>query len=259
MRRARGPAPLIDALIRFMEAYYSTDELREFGARMALEALGFDGGALLLYRMAFERLVGLPSLEAHREELLSLASPAFAYAPSEFSAVSPTPSAAKELLRKALALAESGQLQDAVAAWDEVIRRFGESDATADLEQVSLALVNKGKALGRLGRAEEALTVLDDVERRFGVNNGEGHSLAVATALAGKGGMLSNLDRHTEALAAWDEVARRFGNSRVPALFSNAPEYGVPVVLKTFPQDTYRNVVNELEGIVSEFELRAGI
>ena len=90
MRRARGPAPLIDALIRFMEAFYSTDKLREFGARMAREALGFDGGALAIYRMAFERLVGLPSLEAHREELLSLAAPAFAYAPSEFSAVSPS-------------------------------------------------------------------------------------------------------------------------------------------------------------------------
>ena len=125
MRRARGPAPLIDALIRFMEAYYSTDELREFGARMAREALGFDGGALTIYRMAFERLVGLPTLEAHREELISLASPAFAYAPSEFSAVSLAPSAARELLRKALTLAESGRLQDAVAAWDEVIRRFG--------------------------------------------------------------------------------------------------------------------------------------
>ena len=218
MRRARGPAPLIDALIRFMEAYYSTDELREFGARMAREALGFDGGALAIYRMAFERLVGLPSLEAHREELLSLASPAFAYAPSEFSAVSPALSAARELLGKALALAESGRLQDAVAAWDEVIWRFGASDAPADLEQVSLALVNKGKALGGLGRAEEALAVLDDVVRRFGVDNGEGHPLAVATALAGKGGMLSNLDRHTEALTAWKEVARRFGKSRVPAL-----------------------------------------
>ena len=144
MRRARGPAPLIDALIRFMEAYYSTDKLREIGVRMAREALGFDGGALAIYRMAFERLVGLPSLEAHREELLSLASPAFAYAPSEFSAVSPAPSAARELLGKALALAERGRLQDAVAAWDEVIRRFGESDAPADREQVSLALVNKG-------------------------------------------------------------------------------------------------------------------
>ena len=218
MRRARGPAPLIDALIRFMEAYYSTDKLREIGVRMAREALGFDGGALAIYRMAFERLVGLPSLEAHREELLSLASPAFAYAPSEFSAVSPAPSAARELLGKALALAERGRLQDAVAAWDEVIRRFGASDAPGDREQVSLALVNKGKALGGLGRAEEALAVLDDVVRRFEVDNGEGHPLAVATALAGKGGILSNQNRHTEALEAWNEVARRFGKSRVPAL-----------------------------------------
>ena len=218
MRRARGPAPLIDALIRFMEAYYSTDKLREIGVRMAREALGFDGGALAIYRMAFERLVGLPSLEAHREELLSLASPAFAYAPSEFSAVSPAPSAARELLGKALALAERGRLQDAVAAWDEVIRRFGASDAPGDREQVSLALVNKGKALGGLGRAEEALAVLDDVVRRFEVDNGEGHPLAVATALAGKGGILSNQNRHTGALEAWNEVARRFGKSRVPAL-----------------------------------------
>ena len=218
MRRARGPAPLIDALIRFMEAYYSTDELKEFGARMAREALGFDGGALTLYRMAFERLVGLPSLEAHRDELLSLASPVFAYAPSEFSAVSPARSISKELFRKALALAERGQLQDALAAWDEVIRQFGASKAQADLEQVSLALVNKGKALGRLGRAEEALAVWDDVVRRFGVNSEEGQSLAVATALGSKGGTLSNLGWHTEALAAWEEIVQRFHGSGVPAV-----------------------------------------
>ena len=218
MRRARGPAPLIDALIRFMETYYSTDELREFGTRMAREALGFDGGALAIYRMAFERLVGLPSLGQHREELLSLASPALGYAPSEFSAVSPAPSAARELLRKALALAERGRLQEAVAAWDEVDRRFGASDAPADREQVSQALVNKGKALGRLGRVEEASAVWDDVVQRFGADDGEGHPLAVATALASKGGMLGNLDRHAEALAAWKEIARRFRGSPAPAL-----------------------------------------
>ncbi len=218
MRRARGPAPLIDALIRFMEAFYSTDKLREIGARMAREALGFDGGALALYRLAFERLVGLPSLEAHREELLSYASPALGYAPSEFSEVSPAPSAARELLGKALALAESGRLQDAVAAWDEVLRRFGESDAPADREQVSLALVNKGKALGQLGNADEASAVWDEVVRRFGADDGKGHPEAVATALASKGGMLGNLNRHTEALAAWNEVARRYGKSPAPAL-----------------------------------------
>ena len=218
MRRARGPAPLVDALIRFMEAYYSTDELSAFGARMAREALGCDGGALAIYRMAFERLVGLPSLETHREELLSLASPAFAYAPNEFSAVSPAPLAATKLMSRALTLPESGRLQDAAAAWDEVVRRFGESDAPADREQVSMALVNKGEALRRMGRAEEASAAWDDVMRRFGADDGEGHHMAVATALASKGGMLSNLDRYTEALAAWDEVARRFRGNPAPTL-----------------------------------------
>ena len=220
MRRARGPAPLIDALIRFMEAYYSTDELREVGVRMAREAPGSDRGELVLHRMAFERLAGLPSLDVHREELLSLALPSFANMPSEFLALSPAPMAARELFNKALALAESGRLQDAVAAWDEVVQRFGESDAPADLEQVSLALVNKAKALDQLGKVEESLSALDDVVRRFGADNAKDHTLAVATALASKGGVLSNLDRHTEALAAWAEITRRFGKSRVPALES---------------------------------------
>jgi len=214
MRRARGPAPLIDALIRFMEAYYSTDELREFGARMAREALGFNGGALAIYRMAFERLVGLPSLEAHREELLSLAPSALAYAPSEVSPLSSAPRVGTKPLRQALALAKSGRLQEAVAAWDEIIRRFGSSDAPADREQVSLALVNKAKALSELGRATDALAVLDEVVRRFGADDREGHPLAVVMALVGKGGMLNSLNRHTEALAAWNEVTRRCGKSR---------------------------------------------
>ncbi len=241
MRRARGPAPLIDALIRFMAAYYSTDELREFGARMALEALGFDGGELALCRMTFERLVELPTLETHRDELLSLASPAFAYAPREFSAVPQAPSAATVLSGKALALAERDRLEDAIAAWDEVDRKFGASDLPADREQVSLALVNKGKALGRLGRVEEASAVWDDVVRRFGADDGEGHPLAVATALASKGGMLNNMDRHAEALAAWEEVVRRFRGSptlELQTLVANAL-VGMSVALNTLnrPQE----------------------
>ncbi|MDE0702359.1 MAG: tetratricopeptide repeat protein [Rhodospirillaceae bacterium] len=218
MRRARGQAQVIDALIRFMEAFYSTDKLREIGTRMAREALRFDSGELALCRLAFERLVELPSLEAHRAELLLLAPPALAYGSGEFSAASPAPSPARELLGKALALAEGGRLQEAVAAWDEVDRRFGASDAPADLDQVSLALVNKGKALGVLGKADEASAVWDDVVRRFGADDGKDHPVAVATALASKGGMLGNLGRHTEALAAWNEIACRFGKSPVPAL-----------------------------------------
>jgi chromosome partitioning protein len=42
-------------------------------------------------------------------------------------------------------------------------------------------------------------------------------------------------------------------------LFSDAPEYGVPVVLNHYSGDTYRGVVGELEGFVSEFESRVGL
>lgn len=42
-------------------------------------------------------------------------------------------------------------------------------------------------------------------------------------------------------------------------LFGNAPEYGVPVVLTNQNPGTYRNVVNELEEFVSEFQRRLGV
>ena len=42
LRRNRGPDRLIEALIRFMASYYSPDELKDIGTRIAREAQGFD-------------------------------------------------------------------------------------------------------------------------------------------------------------------------------------------------------------------------
>ena len=42
-------------------------------------------------------------------------------------------------------------------------------------------------------------------------------------------------------------------------LFSDAPEYGVPVVLNVYSGETYTGVVSELEGFVSEFEGLLGL
>ena len=131
-----------------------------------------------------------------------MAAPAFAYAPSEFSAVSPAPFSRE---RAPAESAGAGGRRSVAGRRGGLGTRSsggsGKAISRRTVEQVSLALVNKGKALGGLGRAEEALAVLDGVVRRFGTDNGDGHSLAVATALAGKGGMLSSLNRHTEALA----------------------------------------------------------
>jgi chromosome partitioning protein len=42
-------------------------------------------------------------------------------------------------------------------------------------------------------------------------------------------------------------------------VFSDAPEYGVPVVLNAYSGETYTGVVKELEGFVSEFENLLGL
>ena len=210
MRRARGPAPMIEALIRFMEAYYSTDELREFGNRLAGEASALDGEALGVYRIAFEQLVRLPSLEAHRQELLSLASAVFAGRRGDLSAASPPSPIAKELFGKARALEKAGRLEDAVGAWDEVIRRFGATAVETDLEPLALALGNKGNALVALQRLDEALATWDEVLERFGANDSEVFRRAVALALQSKGTALLNSRRFDDALATWNDFLRRF-------------------------------------------------
>ncbi len=220
MRRARGPAPLIEALIRFMEGYYSADELKEFGARIAREALETDGNDLPHYRTAFQQLVRLPSLAAHRDELLPLAPAAFGFGEGDsgYSAADGHPISARELFENGLALAESGRLQEAVAAWREFVRRFGESEATDDRNPVSLALVNMGRALKLLNRSEEALAVWDDAAQRFGGNRGPGIPHAVATALVSKAHLHTEENRPLEALAACDEVLLRFRETRIESL-----------------------------------------
>ena len=78
--------------------------------------------------------------------------------------------------------------QEALEAFDEVVRRFGESDTPALVRSVATALVNRAGALGAL------------------------------TALANKGYVLGALNRPQDALDAYDEVVRRFGDSEIAAL-----------------------------------------
>ena len=64
--RSRGSDRLIEALIRFMESYYSPRELRDFGARMAGEMESFDPAMVSFHRVALLRLMDLPNDAAIR-------------------------------------------------------------------------------------------------------------------------------------------------------------------------------------------------
>ncbi|CAE6703844.1 tetratricopeptide repeat protein [Candidatus Nitrotoga fabula] len=119
----------------------------------------------------------------------------------------------KALVNKGAALAQMGRNEEAIAAYDEVVHRFGEATEEPLREQVATALMNKGKTLGKMGRDEEAIAVYDKVVRHFGEATEAPLREQVATALVNKGGTLDQMEWNNEAIAAYDEVVRRFGEA----------------------------------------------
>ena len=205
LRRSRGQDSLIKALIQFMESYYSGAELRDIGAHIARAAGSFGGEMQSLARIALARLIELPALARHREELLAMNEQAELLA-------------AKKIFDEAVALKNQNQLEDALASFDEVVRRFGDSEMPMVPQLVALALFERGSTLDDLDRLEDALTAYDEVLRRFAESQVLNLLRLVAAALVTKGVILGRLDRPEEVLATCDEVVRRFGDSKAPGL-----------------------------------------
>ena len=187
LRRSRGPDSLIQDLIQFMESYYSGTELKDIGVHIAREAGSFDGEMKSLAQIALVQMIRLPVLAEYREELLAVIPEGFTEVFERDSVPSYVESktrredqrsentnqqaellAAKKIFDEAVALKNQNQLEDALAAFDEVVHRFGDSEMPVVLGLVAGSLVSKGFILGRLNRPEDALVTFDEVVHRFG-------------------------------------------------------------------------------------------
>jgi tetratricopeptide (TPR) repeat protein len=122
------------------------------------------------------------------------------------------------LFNKGVALGQADRVEESLAAFDEVARRFAGRPEPALAEQVAKALFNKGVVLGRAGRVEEELAAFDEVARRFAGRPEPALAEQVAKALFNKGVALGQADRVEEELAAYDEVERRYGGRTEPAI-----------------------------------------
>ena len=256
MRRPRGPKPVVEALIRFMEACYSAGELTDFGVRLAGESAA-DAETESLRRHALVHLMELPKLATYRDELLAgipedlvkdlvqgeglsnaLAAAAISATLSgevreAAAAISARLSgevresvevsvksiegreAARALLDQANALHDGDRSEDALAKCDEMISRFGGADAPEILETVASALVLKGDILAGLSRHEIAWIGFAETVRVVRDSDTIAPSDMVSMAITGK---RAGLNRAPEALAAYDDVLSRFGSSDRPAV-----------------------------------------
>ena len=244
LRRPRGPDRLVEALIRFMEAFYAPHELGDIGVEMAREAGNFDGEMRRLHQTALVRLLALPALAEHRDSLLTVIPPdlseVFAQglmspdgAQLELAGTGATPhqadhlygevkaseeTVARELIEKGRTFRRLQRPKDALAICDEVVQRFGASEALALRGMVAVALVSKGEIFWELQRPKDALVICDEIIRRFGASETPVLREAVATALVNKGAALSALQRPEAVLATYDEVMQRFGAGKTPPL-----------------------------------------
>ena len=212
LRRRRGPDRFVEALIHFMEACYSSSELKEIKARIARDTDGLDAQMQSLQRIALTSLMKSPSLAEHHESLTEVDQAELSQGGVDESAAR----VARELFKNALSVRNGSE--DAVAAYEEVILRFGESEIPAVLDWVAKALVNKGVALGTLSRPQEALETFDEVVLRFGESDIQTFRESVASALLNRAKPLDALNRLHDVLETCDEVVRRFGESDMPPL-----------------------------------------
>ena len=241
LRRSRGPEPMVEALVRFMEALYSPRELADIGVALFRD-YDVDAGWGRFAGPVLRRLIDSPALVAHRDELLAAIREELGKDPARssvlwalagtmgFGAALIPPAtdrenwgaetsgdlqAARQLFDDAVALAKDKRIKDALAGFDETIRRFGDADSPDLLAWVASALVLKGDILAGLYPEEDGWVHIREAVHR--VWNGDALDLSELVSM-GLTGSRSASDRAPEALTVYDEVLRRFGKSDAPAL-----------------------------------------
>ena len=210
LRSGRGPDRLLEALVRFMASYYSPEELKDVGTRLAADLSSAGAELAPLYQGTLTKLLALPELGEYRSELLANVHDDLV------KAVTPRGLAEIEkLLTDADEHREQGRVGEALSAYSELVRRYGAFDEFS--LEVGLALALRGVLLQDVDRFEEALVTLneaaDRLERLIGLAGGSTARQLGALVRAGKVFPLFKLGRIDEALAESDELVRRFADN----------------------------------------------
>ena len=182
LRRERDEAELVRNLIQFMTVFYYGEELAEMAGIWRVEAA--QSSAI---REGLERALAASGTRDHQMEVASA------------------------LFNKGFRHHERDEYEAELAAYDDLVARFGATDTPELQVQVAKALYLKGITHGQRDESEAALAAYDDLVARFGAGDTPELEHWVATALVGRGNQQIEIDRAEEALRTSDELDRRFG------------------------------------------------
>jgi tetratricopeptide (TPR) repeat protein len=124
----------------------------------------------------------------------------------------------RALFGKGTALVRKGALQEAIAAFNEIDRRFSGDFNPMIRQRIAMAQAYKGAALGLQNRHEEAIVVYNELDRRFSRDSEASVREWGVGALASKADQLNQLGRHAEAITVYDNIVHRFGEDTHPVI-----------------------------------------
>ena len=208
LRRQRDEAAVVQHLINFMSVFYHGNKLAELSGKLRLEARE----SLTIFEGVQRAIVEAPQLAD------TFGFEEFVGPVDEAETFESSVSVARALVKRGITEGQLGQSEAEVAAYDEVIDRFGGSDVPQLQDLVAKALLNKGVALGQLGKLEAELATYDEVIKRFGGSDTPGLQEQGAKALLNRGLTLGQLGQSETAIATYDEVFERFARSDAPGL-----------------------------------------
>ena len=157
----------------------------------------------------------------------------------------------------------SRDLEEAAAAYDDLLDMLGSDQNPAIVERVAKGLVNKGGTLGRLRRIEEVLVANDAFESQPRALETPVSNECAARALLGRAWKLEQLNRPNEALSTYDRALARFDSGTASGSAENVARAllgkgalledlgSLDAALHTFDEIVSRFGTDETQGLVT--------
>ena len=111
---------------------------------------------------------------------------------------------------KASGLAKLDRTRDAIACYDEMIRRFAPVTEVSIEALISRVMINRAWLLGDLGRQDQEIAACDALVARYGDNHLLRVSHTIIDALTTKHQCYRDQEEFEKALEAADEIIRRY-------------------------------------------------
>lgn len=201
LRTSRSPHPLVEALIRFMDEYYTPSQLNILGAKMIQEISLPESDSINLHIEAFKKLILLPKLDQFLDESyfqLKKNLPRKIRKETDLSIIT-------TMTDRLVSKFDAGDFNEALSISNKIIRKFGDSVGSDLHSFAAKGFLYNLWALDKLGDYERLLESSERTNKVFSSLEDDLSRYLKKRSIAMKFLALANLNQFPDSLSDLDE------------------------------------------------------